>query len=405
VLSIPNATALTVTINGETEATYDYIYIYDQDGNNVDQFDGSIEEEFTVSGSSITVRLVTDGSVTDDGVTVTVSEADINNPDVTTWTTGAYDNYEDRSKTLSIPDAQELIVTVKGETESDYDYITIYDRHGHEIKRLSGDINTELTVKGSLIRARLKSDYSITKSGVTVTIKDSGGTPNSSCLTRGELLEMIDNNEDVTEVNTSCITDMSLLFYGRPDFNQDISGWDVSNVTDMSRMFEGDSWGQTNKFNQPIGEWDTSSVADMSNMFAYTDNFNQPIGDWNTNSVTDMHGMFNSGKAFNQPIGNWDTSSVTNMYNIFAYAFAFNQDIGNWDTGSVTSMQYMFSGAKSFNQDISGWDTSSAISMSNMFKHAEAFSYHDLSDWDIAEVTNHADFLKNAGPGNIEPNW
>jgi surface protein len=145
---------------------------------------------------------------------------------------------------------------------------------------------------------------------------------------RDMLDEMIANDEDLTVVCTTRVTDMSEIFSGSDEFNQDIGSWDVSSVTRMSMMFSGAP------FNQDIGNWDVSSVTDMSSMFSGTA-FNQDIGNWDTSSVTDMESMF-SGAAFNQDIGNWDTSSVTDMERMFSGA-AFNQDIGNWDVDGVTS--------------------------------------------------------------------
>ena len=56
-------------------------------------------------------------------------------------------------------------------------------------------------------------------------------------VTREQLRKMIKNNEDVSNIDTSEITDMSFLFYNNKTFNQDISKWDVSNVKHMSEMF------------------------------------------------------------------------------------------------------------------------------------------------------------------------
>ena len=71
---------------------------------------------------------------------------------------------------------------------------------------------------------------------------------------------MIENEEDVTKVCTSLISDMLYLFSDTP-FNQDISSWDVSNVTNMGGMFS------DTPFNQAIGSWDVSSVTTMAFMF------------------------------------------------------------------------------------------------------------------------------------------
>jgi surface protein len=71
----------------------------------------------------------------------------------------------------------------------------------------------------------------------TVTWADSTNSTTTDCITLSELRQKINNNEDVTQVNTGCITDMSKLFYNNSTFNQDISGWDVSSVVNMSKMF------------------------------------------------------------------------------------------------------------------------------------------------------------------------
>lgn len=45
---------------------------------------------------------------------------------------------------------------------------------------------------------------------------------------------------DVSEMDTSKVTDMSYMFYGCQYFEElDLSGWNTSKVTDMSRMFSG----------------------------------------------------------------------------------------------------------------------------------------------------------------------
>jgi len=90
----------------------------------------------------------------------------------TTWTTGRYTNNANLNKTLTIPNATKLTVTITGETEHNYDYITIKDKNGKIVQKyLSGKINKTFEVSGDSITANLKSDASITKSGVTVSIK------------------------------------------------------------------------------------------------------------------------------------------------------------------------------------------------------------------------------------------
>ena len=77
------------------------------------------------------------------------------------------------------------------------------------------------------------------------------------------LREMVENEEDVTRVCTTKVTDMSDLFFVQFSVdNMDIRSWDVSNVADMSGMFA------LSTFNQPIGDWDVRNVTNMNVMFA-----------------------------------------------------------------------------------------------------------------------------------------
>jgi len=102
------------------------------------------------------------------------------------------------------------------------------------------------------------------------------------CPTKEELKNKIKNNEDVTNVNTSCITNMDYLFNWNTTFNQDISSWDVSHVTSMNHMFT-----NAEAFNQDLSSWDVSNVENMNNMFSYTPSFsNHDLSGWNVEKVT-----------------------------------------------------------------------------------------------------------------------
>ena len=122
-------------------------------------------------------------------------------------------------------------------------------------------------------------------------------------------------------------------------------------LSDSNRKIE-DKYGN-------ISEWNTSEITDMSRMFSGATSFNEDISGWDTSKVTTMNRMFLRAKSFNQNIGNWNTSKVTSMSFMFQEASAFNQDIGNWNTKNVTDMSYMFWGNSSFDKDIRGWDIGS----------------------------------------------
>ena len=101
--------------------------------------------------------------------------------------------------------------------------------------------------------------------------KDTGNhSYNYHPKTIDELKELVDklikergNDADLTDIDTSEITDMSVLFFNS-NFNGDISNWDVSNVKNMRLMFSG------SKFNGDISKWNVSNVKDMSFMFNNT---------------------------------------------------------------------------------------------------------------------------------------
>ena len=153
----------------------------------------------------------------------------------------------------------------------------------------------------------------------------------------------------------------------------DLSNWNTSNITDFEYAFE-----RAEVFNGNVSNWDMSSATTMRNMFARTNAFNQDISGWDVSNVTTMRYMFNRAIAFNQDISSWDVSNVTNMSSMFSSADVFNQDISGWDVSSVTDMRNMFRIAKFFNQDLSGWAVSNVTDMTSMF----SYSAIDQSNYD-----------------------
>lgn len=167
----------------------------------------------------------------------------------------------------------------------------------------------------------------------------------------------IDNDESLSYLCTSHVTDMNSLFWDKRTFDQDISNWDVSKVTDMNGMF------------------------------LYAEAFNQDLSNWNVSNVKNMEAMFDKAKAFNKDLSNWDVSEVTNMKLMFHIASAFNKDISTWDVSNVQNMNEMFSSARAFNKDISTWDVSKVANMEKMFRSAWVFD-QNLNNWCVSQITN-----------------
>ena len=211
------------------------------------------------------------------------------------------------------------------------------------------------------------------------------GTP----VTREALMIMIENGDDVTQVNTCKITDMSNLFNG---------GFDNSPYGELGL---GAGSLIVENFNQDISGWNTGSVTNMNYMFATTIAFNQDISSWDVSNVTDMSMMFFKSKAFNQPLDNWDVFNVTSMSGMFYEAQVFNQPLDNWDVSNVTRMDMMFGGISPvvFNQPLTSWDVSNVTNMNSMFLNAQAFN-QDISNWDISNVGYHEYFALNSALEN-----
>ena len=93
-------------------------------------------------------------------------------------------------------------------------------------------------------------------------------------------------------------------------------------------------------FNGDISNWDTSRVTNMAGMFHEASAFNANISSWNTNLVTDMNAMFYNALAFDKDISGWTGAAASSaQINIFYGANAFQTKFTCYDsvTGPVNS--------------------------------------------------------------------
>jgi surface protein len=61
-------------------------------------------------------------------------------------------------------------------------------------------------------------------------------------------------------------------------------------------------------FNGNLSNWNTSKVTDMDRMFSFAYSFNKNIGSWDVSKVTNMYGMFQYAIIFNQNLSGWNVA-------------------------------------------------------------------------------------------------
>ena len=118
-----------------------------------------------------------------------------------------------------------------------------------------------------------------------------------------------------------------------------------------------------------LSNFNTSNVTDMSYMFASSQATTLDLSNFNTSKVTSMGGMFQSSKIVNLDLSSFDTSNVTDMNWMFKDSQAsVIKGLNNFNTSKVTSMGGMFENSKIEILDLSNFDTSKVTDSHNMFK-------------------------------------
>jgi hypothetical protein len=117
-------------------------------------------------------------------------------------------------------------------------------------------------------------------------------------------------NCDLSDIDTSQITDMSNLFKNLPDFNGYVDDWDVSNVKDFSCMFNG-----CNKLESlNLILWEVDKSKDFQKMFCGCRSL-KSIGDvsrWNVSNSKFMTSMFENCSSLKLDISKWKFNEKCN---------------------------------------------------------------------------------------------
>jgi len=71
-ITVEGASQLEITINGATEEMYDFLYIIDEKGNQYEYTGEIYDEQLILNGSNVTLKFISDYTVIDEGVTVTI---------------------------------------------------------------------------------------------------------------------------------------------------------------------------------------------------------------------------------------------------------------------------------------------------------------------------------------------
>ena len=180
---------------------------------------------------------------------------------------------------------------------------------------------------------------------------------------------------DLSNFDTSKVTDMSGMFVFMNLTTLNLSNFDTSKVTNMGGMFAGMSSLTTlNLFN-----FDTSKVTNMSSMFGGMSSLTTlDLSNFDTSKVTDMSGMFVFMNLTTLNLSSFNTSQVTDMGEMFRYMSNLTSlDLSNFDTSKVTDMQGMFGDMRSLTTlNLTNFDTSNVKNMNQMFY---------LGFWDISK--------------------
>ena len=220
---------------------------------------------------------------------------------------------------------------------------------------------------------------------------------------------------DLSNFDTSQVTDMSNMFYGMSNLiTLNLSNFDTSKVINMGSMFYGMSnltslnlssfdtsqvtymyfmfYGMSNLITLNLSNFDTSKVINMGSMFYGMSNLTSlNLSNFDTSKVWNMRYMFyNMRNLTTLNLSNFDTSKVIDMGSMFSSMSSLTTlNLSSFNTANVTDMSAMFAGLPNLaTLDLSSFDTSNVTDMSGMFYEASNLSVLNLSNFNTSKVTN-----------------
>ena len=193
-------------------------------------------------------------------------------------------------------------------------------------------------------------------------------TINGSALELFSELNNLVSIENLNQLDTTNVTDMSYMFAGCLKLqNINVARFNTTNVTTMRAMFATCD----NLTNLDLSNFDSSKVVDMSYMFASSRKLANITfsSRFNTSVVTNMSNMFYDCQSLDGlDLANFKTTRVANMQAMFAYCSKLtNLNLSSFDTSRVYNMQKMFTGDKNLKiLDISKFTISNGVNTGDM---------------------------------------
>lgn len=201
---------------------------------------------------------------------------------------------------------------------------------------------------------------------------------------------------DLSNLDTSKVSDMSYMFSSCSSNYLDLSKFDTSKVTNMSNMFTSCS----SEIN--IDGWDTSKVTNTNYMFQNFSNKNKYLD----LSVLDFSNVTNAGSMFAScdldyidiRNCNFNLSKIfvgSSNNSPFYQASGKILDLSNYDITGLKSTYYLCGFSNFSTVNLTNWKTTEVTNMNSAFYYMTSLQELIIPDWDMTNVTNTSNMFYN----------